>query len=292
LSQPIAVGGALVFDVGFNVGQDTAFYLAEGHRVVAVEADPTLAAKGRERFAREVSTGQLTIVNVGIAEHEGEAQFWVCEGKPEFNSFYKEIAARDGYAHHSITIPTVRFATLLEQYGTPYFLKIDIEGHDMLCLEGLDEAHLPAYVSAESECPLDGQSATVEDGLRVLRRLHELGYRRYKLIDQLDFQSLALPRSVNQRLQRFSDSVLRRSPLRNVRGTYWLSTLLMPKARLERRFNRVFPVGCSGPWDESTPGRWLTFDAAERAYRHYRELHFTDADARHYSFWCDWHAKR
>jgi len=72
-----------VFDVGFNIGQDTAFYLAEGHRVVAIEADPTLAAKGRQRFASEVRTGQLTIVNVGIAEREGEAQFWICEGKPE-----------------------------------------------------------------------------------------------------------------------------------------------------------------------------------------------------------------
>src|SRR5579872_912696 len=165
---------ALVFDVGFNIGQDTQFYLAEGYRVVAVEADPTLAQKGRERFAREVASGQLTIANVGIAEREGTAEFWVCEGKPEFNSFFREIAARDGYSHHAITIPTTRFETLLQRYGTPHFLKIDIEGHDMLCLDGLTPQSIPAYLSIESECPLDGESASVEDGLRVLRRLCEL----------------------------------------------------------------------------------------------------------------------
>jgi FkbM family methyltransferase len=281
----------LVYDVGFNIGQDTEFYLAEGYRVVAIEADPTLAEKGRERFSSEVESGQLTLVNVGVAMDEGFADFWICEGKPEFNSFFKEIAARDGYRHHKITVPTVRFATLLRRYGTPYFLKIDIEGHDMLCLAGLDALHLPAYISIESECPLDGATSSVEDGLRVLRRLRELGYLRYKLIDQRDFQALSLPPSLNQRLQQFSEKYLLQPPLRNIRGSYRLSQHLMPKTRLERKFKRKFPLGCSGAWGENTPGNWLTFEEAERTYRHYRQLHFRDPSVRHYSFWCDWHAK-
>ncbi len=282
----------LIFDVGFNIGQDSQFYLAEGHRVVAIEADPTLAEKGRQRFHAEVASGQLTLVNIGVAAEEGSADFWICEGKPEFNSFFREIAARDGYSHHKITVPTTRFATLIGTYGTPHFLKIDIEGHDMLCLAGLDSQHLPAYLSIESECPLDGQNASVEDGIRVLRALHDLGYRNFKLIDQLDFQSLSLPPSLNQRMQRFSEQYLLRPPLRNIRGTYRLSQHLMPKPRLERKFRRVFPLGCSGVWGEDTPGAWLGYADAERAYRYYRDVHFRNPAARHYSFWCDWHAKR
>lgn len=281
----------LVFDVGFNIGQDSAFYLSQGHRVIAIEADPTLAQAGRARFAREIESGQLEILNVGIAEREGFADFWICEGKPEFNSFFKDIAARDGHRHHKIAVPTLPFATVLQRFGTPHFLKIDIEGHDMLCLVALDSQHLPAYLSVESECPIDGRTASVEDGLRVLWQLRKLGYSRFKLIDQLDFTSLSLPPSPNQRLQRFSEDYLLKPPLRNIRGAYRLSQRLMPKPRLERKFKREFPLGCSGAWGEDTAGRWLTLQQAERAYRHYREVHFRDASARHYSFWCDWHAR-
>jgi FkbM family methyltransferase len=284
--------GKLVFDVGFNIGQDTAFYLSQGHRVVAVEADPKLAEAGRARFAREVEAGQLEIVNVGIAERQGFADFWICEGKPEFNSFFKEIAARDGYSHHKITVPTAPFGAILDEYGTPYFLKIDIEGHDMLCLAALASRELPAYLSVESECPIDHQPPSVEDGLRVLWQLRDVGYKRFKLIDQLDFNSLARPPSINHLLQRFSDAYLLRRPFRNIRGTYRLSQWLMPKARIERKFKRQFPLGCSGVWGEDTPGRWLSAVEAEDAYRYYRERHFRRPNVRHYSFWCDWHAAR
>ncbi len=281
----------LIFDVGFNIGQDSAFYLAQGHKVVAVEADPTLAQAGQKRFSREVASGQLQIVNAGVAASEGHAQFWVCEGKPEFNSFVREIAARDGYQHHAIHIPTTRFATILQRYGTPHFLKIDIEGHDMLCLEDLDAAHLPQYISVESECPIDGRSSGAEDGLRVLRRLRELSYTRFKLINQFTFNSISRVPSLNEVLLNFSERYLLRPPLRDIPGAWRLSQHLMPKPRLERRFGREFPVGCSGAWGEDTAGRWLSFAAAERAYLHYREVHFRDPAVRHYSFWYDWHAK-
>lgn len=33
----------LIFDIGANNGDDTAFYLKKGFRVVAIEADPALA---------------------------------------------------------------------------------------------------------------------------------------------------------------------------------------------------------------------------------------------------------
>jgi FkbM family methyltransferase len=281
----------LIFDVGFNIGQDTAFYLWQGHRVVAVEADPTLAAKGRQRFASEIASGQLEIVNVGIAAQQGSADFWICEDKAEFNSFFKAIAARDGYAHHKIVVPTEPLTTLLGRFGTPHFLKIDIEGNDMLCLEALESRPLPNYLSVESECPIEHEPASVEVGLRVLRQLHKIGYKEFKLIDQRDFSSLARPPSINYLLQRFADECLLKPPLRHIPGAWRFSQRLMPKPRLERRFDRQFPLGCSGAWGEDTPGRWCGVEEAERAYRYYRERHFSRPDARHYSFWCDWHVR-
>jgi hypothetical protein len=51
----VANGGSnvpnLVLDVGMHNGDDTAYYLASGYDVVAVEANPTLCASARDRFA-------------------------------------------------------------------------------------------------------------------------------------------------------------------------------------------------------------------------------------------------
>ena len=44
----------VVMDIGVSEGNDTAFYLAKGFQVVAVEADPGMCRTLRSRFAREI----------------------------------------------------------------------------------------------------------------------------------------------------------------------------------------------------------------------------------------------
>lgn len=281
----------LVYDVGFNVGQDTAFYLSIGHRVLAIEADPTLAEAGRIRFRQDIEAGNLEILNVGIAPEEGEAEFWICEAKPEFNSFHKGIAARNGFANHAIRIPTTRFASVLRRFGIPHFLKIDIEGNEMLCLDDLSASTLPRYISIESECPVDAQPISAASGLRVLHKLRDLGYERFKLIDQFTFCSLSSPPSLNYLLDTASRRWLTRSPLNGVRGTHGLSQRLMTKPKLERNLRWKFPLGSSGAIGEDTAGRWVSWESAERAYQRHRDAYFRAPGVAHHSFWCDWHAR-
>ena len=282
----------LVFDVGLNVGQDTAFYLSQGYRVLAIEADPVLAEKVSNSFRREIQEGRLEILNVGIADKEGFADFWICEEKPEFNSFQRKIAARDSYSHHSIQIPVLHFVSIIERYGIPHYLKIDIEGNDMLCLDGLGPSTLPKYLSVESECPLDEEGAGVEDGLRTLQKLDSLGYRRFKLIDQYTFCSLSLPAPPYYWVDTLARKTFNQPLMKNIRGLGLISRHLIMRRRLEGRFRWNFPWGSSGVWGEDTPGRWISYDEAEQAYKHYRARHFLASDRKFHSFWCDWHAKR
>jgi FkbM family methyltransferase len=282
----------LIFDVGLNIGQDTGFYLSQGYHVLAIEADPKLAEAARKKFHREIRESRLEVLNVGIAEKDGFADFWICEEKPEFNSFHRQIAARDSYSHHSTQIPVLRFASVIERYGIPHYLKIDIEGNDMLCLDGLNSSTLPKYVSVESECPLDEQSGSVEDGLRTLQKLASLGYNRFKLIDQFTFCSLSLPPSPDYRVDAFARKVFNQLPLKKIRGLGLISRHLIMRSRLQGRFRWKFPMGSSGVWGEDTPGNWISYGEAEQAYCHYREKHFLASDPKFHSFWCDWHAKQ
>src|SRR5215831_9510764 len=103
----------LIYDVGANNGDDTAYYLSRGFHVVAVEADPTLIEQARERFPDEIRRGRLELVNVAVGPQEEVARFWICEGKSEWNSFDRRIASREGRQCHPINVQCRPFRDLL-----------------------------------------------------------------------------------------------------------------------------------------------------------------------------------
>src|SRR5262249_8664579 len=84
-----------------------------------------------------------------------------------------ELGGRQGSRCHAVDVESVRLDTLIRQYGVPHYLKIDIEGHDRICLDGLQPSECPPYISCE---------LTHTDNL--IDRLYELGYRRFKLVNQ------------------------------------------------------------------------------------------------------------
>ena len=166
----------LIYDIGMHTGNDTAFYLACGFRVIAVEADPDLAAAANKRFKTEIESQKLIILNVGIAEQNTQAEFWINEVRSQFNSFSQQMAARFGDPHHSVSIKCRRLDEILSEYGVPLYLKIDIEGNDIICCNQLSTANKPKYISVEMS------------QMELLIRLRNLGYDRFKLITQLDLR--------------------------------------------------------------------------------------------------------
>lgn len=228
----------LIFDIGVCNGDDSAYYLHKGFSVVGVEASPLLVPKLERRFAAEIRDGRYRLVTVGIAEREGEADFWICDDLPEWSSFDRSIASRNGSRHHAVKVETRRFGSLLETFGTPHYCKIDIEGNDNFCLEDMTREAKPRFVSVEAI-----------RGDEQLRLLHQLGYSRFKIISQ---RTLRQPAKWLSRLK---------APL--PRPARWFLTTA--EARLARRRSDGawrFPRGSSGPFGEDTAGKWLTFEQA------------------------------
>ena len=174
----------LIYDVGMNNGDDTAYYLRRGFRVVAIEADTRLAKCAAERFSTQISSGQLRILNIGITAEEGELPFWICETRSQWSSFDRKIASRDGNPHREVMVPCRRFASVLEEFGVPYYLKVDIEGNDILCLQDLNPQRLPRFFSMETADP---------DSITLMARR---GFKRFKAISQYYFLPIELPPSL------------------------------------------------------------------------------------------------
>jgi FkbM family methyltransferase len=279
----VSVKPDLIYDVGMHNGDDTAYYLEQGFRVLGIEADPELASNCGRRFANDIASGRLTVLNVGVSGENGIGKFWICEKYSEWNSFRRSVASRDGCCHHSIEIPTQRFEDILRRFGIPVYLKIDIEGNDWLCLEALRRTPLPKFISAED------QGSDREDGLpSVLLLMHEIGYQYFKLVSQRDFAPIFRwnPELLDRGLKSAAYGRLRIPILSRVAEYMTFKNILA-----RRNGGYRFPAGSSGPWGDGIPGSWVTFEKACRLYNSARTKHFSSAGVTDYSFWCDWHAK-
>jgi FkbM family methyltransferase len=221
----------LIYDVGMHRAEDTEFYLQKGFRVVAVEAMPELCDLAASRFPRQVQRRELTIINGAVSEGAGPATFYV-NPNSEWGTIRPEWTERNerlGFpATRTIEVPVVSLSEVFDTYGVPYYLKVDIEGADMLCLKALaDVAERPRYLSIES-------SKTSWRGLVAeFDMLRSLGYTRFKIVAQHRVPAQVCP-----------------SPSRE--GGF-----------AERRFG----YGSSGMFGEEAPGRWFSRRTALAVYR-------------------------
>jgi len=258
---------ALVYDIGLHDGRDTGHYLREGCRVVALDANPVMCTAAEANFRDCVRTGQLKVINRGIAEHKGQLEFWVCDDVTEWSSFHRDIASRNGAKHHAINVDCVPIKDIIDEFGAPDYMKIDIEGNDRICISGLTIATAPRYVSIEMD-----HSAGEQD-LHILARL---GYQGFKVICQNNSWHQVTARNIGFYEWLPDHLIIRR--LRKLRAA--------PSRLLAGR-----RYGESGPWGEKTSGAWHSVDHTHSVWRSLHEL--DERQGTHgLGWWFDIHAKK
>jgi FkbM family methyltransferase len=178
----------LVYDVGFHQGEDSAFYLKKGFRVVAFEAHPRLAEKGRAMFADAARDGRFTMVEGAIigpdewAAGKREVTFSINDVRTAAGSIDEALAnrfAKRGDTTRRLSVAAVDFVDCLRTLGVPHYMKIDIEGSDRFCLESLRHVdERPDFLSCELE-RIDVSRAHTELDLLV-----SLGYDAFQIVQQ------------------------------------------------------------------------------------------------------------
>jgi FkbM family methyltransferase len=222
----------LIYDVGLHKGEDTAFYLRKGFKVVGIEANPELVQHCRLRFREEVANGRLMIIEGVIAAgSEGPTIMFYMNSDSVLSTANKTRADRTkklGHTNKAVVLPRIDIADVYRTHGVPYFLKIDVEGADQLVLEALkQQVDLPQYISVESD------KIDFDELGSQLALLRELGYRKFKAVQQQQ-----IPGSVVQ-----------------------------TRTRDNRTIQHVFESGASGPFGEDLDGEWLDHEGIVRRYR-------------------------
>jgi FkbM family methyltransferase len=185
------IANDLIFDVGCNNGDDTDFYLRKGFKVVAIDADQSLCEQVAERFAAEITSRRCEVVHGAVGETTGDTvAFYICD-RPDWNTcdpYFVERNQKAGATFRTVSVPTVNVADLMESRGTPYYLKIDVEGADVVPLRTIAGRHaIPTYVSIEIA------QHDLSEGLEQIRLLHSLGYTRFNFFNQGMRRSVKAP---------------------------------------------------------------------------------------------------
>lgn len=194
--KPRKMKRRLIYDVGLHIGQDTAYYLKKGFQVVAFEANPDLIASCNKRFSKEIACGDLIIVEGAIVGKEqlkqGAIEFYQNEDLSVLGTVVQDRSIKyeeSGTQSSVIEVQPIDFSECLKKYGIPYYLKIDIEGMDVVCLEALqDFEEKPAYVSMEAE---KGNFQKLQKEFELLEKL---GYATFQIINQANISSLQEPK--------------------------------------------------------------------------------------------------
>lgn len=125
--------GDLVFDIGAHCGVSTyalSRAVGEGGRVVAFEPDPANYELLLRNIARH-GLNNVTALRIAVAPTQGEADFYA-EGT--FGSVLATDSARSTMGS-AVTIDTLTLADACRRFGTPAFVKMDIEGSEVRVLE-------------------------------------------------------------------------------------------------------------------------------------------------------------
>jgi FkbM family methyltransferase len=170
--------GDLIFDIGANQGYKTQMFLKMGARVIAVDPDGTNQEILREKFLKNrLKKMPVVIVGKAVSEENSMITMWINSPGSALNTLSRKWAETlkndDQRFGHSVgfestrEVETVSLEYLIGAHGLPYFVKIDVEGHELSVLKGLRQP-VP-YISFEVNLP-----EFLLEGMECIRVLAEL----------------------------------------------------------------------------------------------------------------------
>ena len=169
--------GDLCFDIGAHLGTRTEAFRELGATTIAVEPQDVCVASLKRRWGKDK---KVKIVQKAVGAQEGEITLAICTRDNEKSSCsaeWMDISQRGSLKGFGLVwdmrvrVQMTTLDKLIEEFGIPTFCKIDTEGFEWECIQGLSQP-----IKALS---LEFHTEHVSPAINSIRRLAELGLTKY-----------------------------------------------------------------------------------------------------------------
>jgi hypothetical protein len=181
----------LIFDIGFNVGEftQTCFNKYPNCSVIAVEANPNLANNVSPHFFTNYN---FSLLNNLVSDKNGEeTDFYISPyatgvstastvfmENSRFTKGSKNVEANSIQWQPAIKIESITVDSMIERYGMPDLLKIDVEGYELNVLKGLTQK--------VNDICFEWHEEESKNLYKILEHLQSLGYQQFGVIGWFD----------------------------------------------------------------------------------------------------------
>ncbi len=170
--------GSLCFDIGSHLGNRIRPWLSLGAAVVAAEPSPRCYDLLQRFYGKKQ---EVHVLNTAVGKTEGTTELYLCDSSPTLSTVSKPwidtVKKTPAFKHidwtRSIPVPVTTLDSLIEQYGTPTFIKIDVEGFEAEVLQGLT-----CTIQAIS---FEFLPASIDVAFRALEELDRIGKYEFNI---------------------------------------------------------------------------------------------------------------
>jgi FkbM family methyltransferase len=180
----------LIFDIGYNVGEfsQTCFDKYPNCKVIAVEANPSLY----ENSNKNNQNNNLILLNYLVSNKDNEKlDFFVSPYATGVSTASLEFMENSRFTKGSKNLPeksikwadpikinTITIDTLINKYGVPDLIKIDVEGYEYNVLLGLTKKI--------NDICFEWHEEEYQNLCMILDHLENIGYKEFGIIGWFD----------------------------------------------------------------------------------------------------------